>query len=64
VKDIMGVPIWKLRWSLPLVGLGRDKIVVLKRYNYGDLVYHALKERNEFFKRMEKRTLKVEEGME
>lgn len=38
-------------------------VVALKRYNYGDLVYYALNERNKFFKMTEKRTPKVEEGM-
>ena len=64
MKGMVGVHIWKLRWRNPLVGPDGDKIVALKRYNYGDLIYQALKERNEFFKRMEKRTLKVKKGME
>jgi len=34
----------------------------IEKVNYGDLVYRALKERNELFKRMEKCTPKVEEG--
>jgi len=64
MKDMVGVRIWKLRWRNPLVGPDGDKIMTLKRYNYGDLVYHALKVSKEFFERTEKHNLKVEEGME
>jgi len=39
-------------------------MVATKWYNYEDLVYHALKESKEFFKRTKMHTVSVEEGME